>query len=492
MNNYRFFTGRTYTMFTHSHRRRSARSPGPADGDGPLSDNLLFDQAPAAMLVVDLQDWRISRANRAASVLLGYSSDRFVGMRAGLLFTIDTPQLQRLLTGTDGSSHEVTVVREDGTTGLLWLSSTLVPGIDRQEALVALTPPLCDPGFQQQLDLADFQEFAEGLPQGIYEMNTRFVLTFLNRAALVMFGLTAEDFNRGICVVDFAVPEQRDEMIAVLSGSWDGIRTPRREWLVRRKDGSTFPVMIHATPIVQQGRVVGNRGLLIDISELKRSQEALEAANRKLNLLNAVTRHDIQNQVTVLLGYLVLAMDAVSDPGLTTLLSKGRAAAEAISRQIAFTSDYQEIGVRAPEWQHLGTVLAWARAGWEPEGVVITIGDADLQVYADPMLEKVFSNLIDNALRYGGPITRIRFSVTVTDAGCQIICADDGRGVRDDQKEMIFQKGVGHHTGFGLFLAREILQLTGITIAETGVYGEGAVFTISVPDGGYRHTVQGQ
>jgi len=482
-------------MFTHPHRRHNPESPGPADGDDrddPLSDNPLFDQAPTAMLVVDLQDWRISRVNLASLDLLGYSSDHLTGMRAGLLFTIDTAQLQRLLAGTAGSSREVTVVRGDGTTGRLSLSSTVVTRAGRQEALVALTSPLCDPEFRQQLDLEDFQEFAEGLPQGVYEMDTRFVLTFLNRAALVMFGLTVEDFNQGICVVDFAVPEQREEMIAVLSGSWDGIRTPRREWLVRRKDGSTFPVMIHATPVVQQGRVVGNRGLLIDISELKRSQEALEAANRKLNLLNAVTRHDIQNQVTALLGYLSLAGESVGDPELISHIRRGRIAAEAISRQIAFTSDYQEIGLRAPEWQHLGTVLARARAAWEPEDVVITIGDPDLQVYADPMLEKVFSNLIDNALRYGGPITWVRFSATLTDAGCRIICADDGQGVRDDQKEMIFQKGVGHHTGFGLFLAREILHLTGITIAETGVYGEGAVFTISVPDGGYRHTVQGQ
>jgi len=243
---------------------------------------------------------------------------------------------------------------------------------------------------------------------------------------------------------------------------------------------------------VQHGRVVGNRGLLIDISELKRSQEALEAANRKLTLLNAVTRHDIQNQVTALLGYLALAEESVGDLEQVSHLKRGRTAAEAISRQIAFTREYQDIGVCAPEWQHLGTVLARAAAGWRSEGVTISIEETDLQVYADPMLGKVFSNLIDNAIRYGGTITRIRFSATVTDAGCRITCADDGQGVRDDQKERIFCEGVGRHTGFGLFLSREILQLTGITIAEIGVFGEGAVFSISVPDGGYRTRVQGR
>lgn len=259
----RFFTGRTYAMFIHSNRRCGTRSLGPVDGEGQGSDILLFDQAPAAMLIVDLQDWRISRANKAASALLGYSGASLPGMRAGLFFTIDTAQLQRLLAGTGGSSWEATVIRGDGTIGLLWVSSTVVARAGRQEALVSLTPPLCDPGFRQQLCLDDFLEFAAGLPQGIFEMDARFVLTFVNRAGLAMFGVTAEDLAAGLYVPDLIAPEQRDQVIAVLSGSQDGVRTPRRDWLGRRKDGSTFPVMIHATPIVQQGRIVGNRGLLL-------------------------------------------------------------------------------------------------------------------------------------------------------------------------------------------------------------------------------------
>lgn len=423
-------------MFIHSNRRCGTRSLGPVDGEGQGSDILLFDQAPAAMLIVDLQDWRISRANKAASALLGYSGAPLPGMRAGLFFTIDTAQLQRLLAGTGGSSREATVIRGDGTIGLLWVSSTVVARAGRQEALVSLTSPLCDPGFRQQLCLDDFLEFAAGLPQGIFEMDARFVLTFVNRAGLAMFGVTAEDLAAGLYDPDLIAPEQRDQVIAVLSGSQDGVRTPRRDWLGRRKDGSTFPVMIHATPIVQQGRIVGNRGLLIDISELKQSQEALETANRKLTLLNAVIRHDIQNQVTALLGYLALMEDSVSDPEQISHLAKGRTAAEAISRQITFTRDYQEIGASAPEWQHLGTVLARARAGWTPD-VEITIEDANLLVYADPMLEKVFSNLIDNALRYWGadhpdPVLCHGHRCRLPDHLCRRRSGDPGRSEGDD------------------------------------------------------------
>lgn len=479
-------------MFSFPHHRQSLRPrfSGAADGDVPGSDLLLFDQAPVAMLIIDLQTWQVSLANQAASGLLGFAPDSLIGMQAGLLFPIDTAQLQQLLAGTNGRTSEATVLRGDGTTGLLRVRTTVLTRAGRQEAMVSLSAPVWDPDFRQQLYLEDFQEFAEGLPQGVYEMDTRFVLTFVNRAAIAMFKATNEDLEAGICVVDWIVPEERDEVIAVLSGALNGVRTPPRYWMGLRRDGSTFPVMIHSTPIVRRGNVVGHRGLLIDISELHRSQEDLRAANRKLTLLNSLTRHDIQNQLTALLGYLGLIEDCTDDPELLRFVNSGRVAALAVGSQIEFTRVYQEIGVSAPEWQHLGTVFARAAAGWRPKGVTITIEETDLLVYADPMFEKVFSNLIDNALRYGGTITRIRLGASVTDAGCQITCADDGQGVRDDQKERIFQKGIGRHTGFGLFLAREILQLTGITIAETGVYGEGAVFTISVPEGEYCTRVQ--
>ncbi|MCX6690757.1 MAG: ATP-binding protein [Methanoregula sp.] len=64
-----------------------------------------------------------------------------------------------------------------------------------------------------------------------------------------------------------------------------------------------------------------------------------------------------------------------------------------------------------------------------------------------------------------------------------IVCKDDGNGVPQDEKENIFKRGFGKNTGLGLFLSREILSITGITITENGVPGNGAHFEIIVPGG---------
>jgi len=110
----------------------------------------------------------------------------------------------------------------------------------------------------------------------------------------------------------------------------------------------------------------------------------------------------------------------------------------------------------------------------------------EVSIYADPMIEKVFSNLMDNTIRHAEGATGVRVRCSKSGSGLMITWEDDGPGVPDDQKERIFERGFGRNTGLGLFLAREILGITGIAIAETGVYGEGARFEMLVPEGGYR------
>jgi signal transduction histidine kinase len=114
---------------------------------------------------------------------------------------------------------------------------------------------------------------------------------------------------------------------------------------------------------------------------------------------------------------------------------------------------------------------------------------ADLEnaeIYADPLLEKVFYNLVDNAIRYGEKITTIRFYFQISDKGLSLICEDDGAGIAPEQKTRIFERGVGRNTGMGLFLSQEILGITGITITENGIFGEGARFEIHIPRGMFR------
>jgi len=220
--------------------------------------------------------------------------------------------------------------------------------------------------------------------------------------------------------------------------------------------------------------------------DLQDSEAAFQNANRKLNLLSSITRHDIINQLTALLAYLYLLEETTVDPESRALLKKTEKAAETIQHQITFTRDYQDVGVNAPQWQNPGLRLKAMTSALQLGPVQLQINLDSLEVYADPMLEKIYENLIDNALRHGGHVTTISFSYLQTAAGVTILFEDDGIGIPDGEKEKIFEKGFGKNTGFGLFLSREILGITGLSIRETGTFNEGVRFEITVPPGKFR------
>ncbi len=266
-----------------------------------------------------------------------------------------------------------------------------------------------------------------------------------------------------------------------------------------RKDGSVFDVELSVT----YQNTNGARLICFcrDITERKKLEKRMEShemelrefssslatANKKLTLLSSITRHDINNQLTLLMGFLTIIKKKQTDPALDEYFGKVSTTAQCISSIIQFTREYEEIGVSIPVWQDVRTVLDTA-AQQVPLGKIVLKNDiaAGTEMFADPLIVKVFYNLMDNAVRYGGKITTIRFSCEGHGGDQIIVCEDDGDGIVTGEKDKIFDKGFGKNTGLGLALSREILDISGITIKETGESGKGARFEIIVPKGGYR------
>ncbi len=158
-----------------------------------------------------------------------------------------------------------------------------------------------------------------------------------------------------------------------------------------------------------------------------------------------------------------------------------------IQNQITFTREYQEVGVHEPQWHNVNAIIAAVTASFTKYSVAILSDFEPIEIYADPLLEKVFYNLIDNAIRHGGKITKIFISASVHDNDLVLVFRDDGIGIENSQKLEIFKRGVGKNTGMGLFLTAEILEITGISIEEKGIYGKCACFEIRIPNGTWRY-----
>jgi signal transduction histidine kinase len=200
-------------------------------------------------------------------------------------------------------------------------------------------------------------------------------------------------------------------------------------------------------------------------------------------MMTDITRHDLNNQLALIYGNLELAELRTDDSSLHELFQNIKSATDAMKEHIAFTSVYQEIGSQMPAWQKPDEVLPYSSVS--PD-VTLHHTIHDIEIYADPMLDKVFFNLLDNSLRHGSHVQTIRVSATESEKSLIILWEDDGIGIPWDKKEKIFVRGFGENTGLGLFLVREILAETGIAIHETGEPGKGARFEILVPSGAYR------
>jgi len=253
----------------------------------------------------------------------------------------------------------------------------------------------------------------------------------------------------------------------------------------RRKDGSVVPVEINAHVIMYRGKK-GVLSIVRDITERKQIQMALQRANEKLNLMNSITRHDILNKLTVVRGYLGLLEPVITGEKDTVYFRNVNDAVLAIEAQIAFTRIYQNLGVHGAQWQDVDRTIRRAVSQIDIRPAAISCSVSGLELYADPLLERVFYNLADNAVRYGGTIREIRVRSETRDGSLVLIWEDDGVGIPAAEKTVIFKRGFGKNTGLGLFLVQEILSLTGMTISETGEPGKGARFEIVVPKEAFR------
>jgi PAS domain S-box-containing protein len=331
-------------------------------------------------------------------------------------------------------------------------------------------------------------EVSEQGPGRILEVNDR---------VCEILGYTQEEFLH-MSIQDLDVPEQRSR-VAAISDTLFSRKYSVFETEIIKKDQNRIPVEVSSRLFELQGKPTV-LAIIRDITYRKASETALEnysleltryaeilhKTNEKLNLMNSITRHDILNQLTLILGYLELMQEKYPDPQLQKYIEADLRAARTIQKQILFTKEYQDIGSQSPKWFNLNSVILSAAAGLSLSPITLSVDCRQFEIYADPLLEKVFYTLLENAIRHGKKVTDIVFSCCEQENGLVVIYKDNGEGIPAAHKDDIFHQKYFQHTGYGLFLTQTILNITGISIRENGEPGKGARFEILVPKEVYR------
>jgi len=288
-------------------------------------------------------------------------------------------------------------------------------------------------------------------------------------------------------LIDYALSKNNDVLSKYSSINLES-NVITAETISLRLKGKDVILWARASPFYDQnGNVIGAIETIRDVTDWKRAQSTLLQMNKQLSTLSDITRHDILNTLTVLRGHVALARTRSKEPMFLTYLNMEDGLLQKIEDQIKFTKEYQNIGLAEPSWQNLEEMIDKLEV---PPGIKLLNECGGIEVFADPMLPRVFYNLLDNSMRHGGKTDMVTVRLSRGTDSLRIVYEDNGNGIAEKNKDIIFMRGYGKNTGLGLFLAREILALTNMRIVENGREGEGARFEITVPKGFYRKVLE--
>jgi len=446
-----------------------------------------FESSPNGITITNAQGHYI-RVNSAACKKMGYSEKEFMNLSVSDIFAPSSMEAglkaYRMLSETGQSNGEFTFVCKDSSRIILDIAAAR---LSPDEYIAFANDVTARKKAEQALasEKDTINTILSSLPGIFYIVDKKGKPVRWNTNIETITGYTYDEIA-GMKAIDIIAKRDREHVRGVMEKT---ILThyEEDESSVVTKEGTIIPFFfINTLKQVDEKSLIVGMGF--DLSDRKKMEEALREVNKKLNILSNITRHDIINQVTAAEMFVdIIEMEDEFLPGSKSAedLQMVARALKTIERQIVFTRDYQDLGINAPNWQNVGLLID-ERTAILSEKLAVRNEVKNLEIYADPLFEKVVYNLFDNAIRHGKTIATLSFMSEEASGALKLICEDDGVGVPADVKEKIFNRQYFQHTGLGLFLSREILSITGMTISETGIPGKGARFEILVPEGMWR------
>ena len=164
-------------------------------------------------------------------------------------------------------------------------------------------------------ELKETKTLIDKLPQAVYEVDKKGNITFLNQTAFKTLGITKSDLKNGLPALQMLIPKDRKRVLDNIQKILNGKKLGVNEYTAIKKDGSTFPAVIHGSPKYKDGKTIGIRGIAFDVSKLKKTEKTLLKSQQEFSSLFESSPEalvyvdknskilDINAQFTKLFGY---------------------------------------------------------------------------------------------------------------------------------------------------------------------------------------------
>ncbi len=354
---------------------------------------------------------------------------------------------------------------------------------------------------------ARFRELADLLPQTVFETDLKGNFLFTNRSAFELFGYTQEDYVQGLNALQMFIPEDRERLRGdvqkILNGEYLGL-----EYAALKKDGTTFPVIIYASPIIREGNAIGIRGIAIDIRERKRAEEIQKKLHEDLmqaeklatvGTFVAGIAHEIKNPLAIIIQGVEYLKDGVGSDELMVdvvdrVMKSALRADSIVKGLLSFTRQMPIQTEEADIIPMIEETLSFIEHQFKSKHIeVVRQYSPDMPMVSidSNQIKQVFINVLLNsveAMKDGGIIT-----ITVEEIKddfnqryLQIVFADTGCGISEDKIEKVFDpffttKDDFGNTGLGLSITKGIISKHHGTIGIESEVEKGTRVIIRLP-----------
>jgi len=461
-----------------------------------LYERRILDVVPSAILIINASDHKIAYANHSALAKIGRPPEQVIGVVChSFICPAEVGKCPITNLGQTLDNAERTIINQIGERvpvlktvvsieldGSKYLIESFWDFTERKRAEEAL-----------KASESRFRELTDILPEAVLEQDLNGTYMFMNPAGLRRTGYDESDLKRGLNAFQLVAPEDHDVLREGVRRILNGAPSKGQELTIVRKDGSRYPVIAYAAPIVREGMSVGLTSVVVDITERKKLEARLADSQRLVAIgeATAMIGHDLRNPLQAMDTTVYLLKDLMaSEQGeeVVDLLSTLNDQIHYMNKIVSDLQDYaRPVGVDPVETNLLELVNSIVSDVRAPSKVEVTVDchhcSSTLKLDT-ALLRRVLTNLILNAVQAmpnGGKLTII---AKRTQESIILSVQDTGTGISAENMGRVFKpffttKAQGQ--GLGLAVCKRLVEAMGGSILVKSEQGKGSTFTVSLP-----------
>lgn len=459
----------------------------------------LFEGSMDAIFVADIETGIIVDCNSAASKLVGRQKSELVGQHQSIF----TPQAQmegefarvfKQHIRDQTKTLETQITRKTGEIRHVAVRDTIIQLNGKKLMQGTLSDITERKKAEDSLKESEekFRNLSEESPNMIFIYNRSRVIYANKKCEEILHYKREEFYSPDFNFFSLIAPECVEVLKSSYTTHRKGEEVPPYEYVLVARDGERIDAILTSKLIEYEGEKA-ILGIVTDITGRKKAEEKLNwmmdqlvLVNEKLNVVGGLTRHDIRNKLSAVTGYAYLLKKKHADQAdILDGVGKIEQIVQATGKIFDFAKMYEQLGIEELTYINVEKMLEEAMALFPGSCSLEVVNDCHgLNVLSDSLLRQLFYNLIDNSLKHGGKVTKIRVYFEEVDQDTLIVVfEDDGIGISIENKPSLFKKGFSTSgtSGFGLFLLKKMVEVYGWVIEENGAPSKGAKFIITVP-----------